>query len=435
MKFVKKLLIFILIITLMFFINTNMVCAVTPSSEPAYQGIDVSDWQGYIDYSRVKASGIDIVYIKSSQGSNIKDAYFDINYENAKANGLKVGFYHFLMATNTAEAEREAQFFASVISGKVPDCRLAMDYEVFGGVSVAEINNIAQVFLESVKRLTNKEVIIYSDLSNSRDTFGIELARNYPLWLAYYGNYNELNNIENNWETWQGVQYTDRGIVNGIRGNVDRDIYTKEIFLDEPSGIPQTENPNNTINTESVFYTVQRGDTLSEIAQKYGTTAQELASINNITNPNLIYPGEQLRVLTNSTVNGSETRGTGSITYTVRRGDTLSQIAMAYGVTIAHIVEINNIQNPNLIYPGQKLRITDSNNKTLNQEIQQTGNLNNGSTNNGNSNTGTRYRYVVRRGDTLSQIARIYGVSVAYLVRVNNISNPNLIYPGQIIRI
>lgn len=75
-----------------------------------------------------------MVYIKASQGNNIKDPYFDVNYENAKANGLKVGFYHFLTATNTEEAEREAQFFASVISGKLPDCKLAMDYETFGGV-------------------------------------------------------------------------------------------------------------------------------------------------------------------------------------------------------------------------------------------------------------------------------------------------------------
>lgn len=75
-----------------------------------------------------------MVYIKASQGNNIKDPYFDVNYENAKANGLKVGFYHFLTATNTEEAEREAKFFASVISGKSPDCKLAMDYETFGGV-------------------------------------------------------------------------------------------------------------------------------------------------------------------------------------------------------------------------------------------------------------------------------------------------------------
>ena len=293
-----------------------------------------------------------------------------------------------------------------------------MDYEVFGGVSVGEINNIAQIFLESVKRLTNKEVIIYSDLSNSREVFSRELAQNYPLWIAYYGDYNQLRNIETNWETWQGVQYTDRGRVEGISGNVDRDIYTKEIFLGEISQIPQTENLNNTINTQTIYYTVQRGDTLSQIAQRYGTTVQEIASINNISNPNLIYPGQVFRILTNSTTNGSETRGTGSITYTVRRGDTLSQIAKAYGVTIAHLVEINGIQNPNLIYPGQKIRITESNSTTLNETVQN-----------------TRYTYIVRKGDTLSQIAKVYGVSVSYLARTNKISNPNLIYPGQRIRI
>ena len=293
-----------------------------------------------------------------------------------------------------------------------------MDYEVFGGVSIDEINNIAQVFIESVKRLTNKEVIIYSDLYNAQNTFGRNLADSYGLWLAYYGDYNELSNIETNWETWVGVQYTDRGGVSGISGGVDRDIYTKEIFLDETSQIQHTENPNQTINTETTYYIVQRGDTLGQIAAKYGTTVQELVEINNIQNPNLIFPGQNLRILTNSTVNGAETRGTGSITYTVRRGNTLSQIAKAYGVTVAHIVEINNIQNPNLIYPGQKLRITESSNTNLNSVVQ-----NNYTT------------YTVRRGDSLWRISRRYGVSISYLVSLNRIQSPNLIYPGQNIRI
>lgn len=120
-----------MILTFTFFSNSNMTYAITPSSEPRYQGVDVSDWQGYIDYRQVRESGIEVVYIKSSQGKNIKDPYFDINYENAKANGLKVGFYHFLTATNTGEAEQEARFFASVIAGKQPDCKLVMDYEIF----------------------------------------------------------------------------------------------------------------------------------------------------------------------------------------------------------------------------------------------------------------------------------------------------------------
>ena len=416
MKKRKPILVIFMILTFLFFADINMTYALTPSSDPQYQGIDVSNWQGYIDYQQVRESGIEVVYIKSSQGSNIKDAYFDINYENAKANGLKVGFYHFLTATNTREAEQEAQFFASVIAGKQPDCKLVMDYEIFGGVSVEESNNIAQVFLESVKRLTNKEVIVYSDLSNARDRFSRNIADNYELWIAYYGDYNNLRNIQTSWERWIGVQYTDRGYVPGIRGNVDRDLYTENIFLSDTSEIPNTDNPNDGINTETVFYTVQSGDTLSSIASRYGTTVQELVNINHLTNPNLIYPGETLRIATNSTTHGSETRGTGSITYTVHRGNTLSQIAAAYGVTVAHIVELNDIENPNLIYPGQKLRITESTNTNLNPVIQNN-------------------FYTVQRGDTLSGIARKYGVSVQYLVNLNGIRNPNLIYAGQMLRI
>lgn len=291
-----------------------------------------------------------------------------------------------------------------------------MDYEVFGGVSVEESNNIAQVFLESVKRLTNKEVIVYSNLSNARDRFSRNIADNYELWIAYYGDYNNLRYVETSWERWIGVQYTDRGYVPGIRGNVDRDLYTENIFLSDTGEIPNTENPNNNNNTETIFYTIRKGDTLSEIASRYGTTVQELVSINNIANPNLIYPGETIRVATNSTIHGSETRGTGSITYTVQRGNTLSQIASTYGVTVNHIVQMNNIQNPNLIYPGEKLRITESSNTNLNPVMQ------------------NNY-YTIQRGDTLSGIARRYGVTVQYLVNLNGIRNPNLIYAGELLKV
>lgn len=303
-----------------------------------------------------------------------------------------------------------------MIAGKQPDCKLVMDYEVFGGVGIEESNNIAQVFLESVKRLTNKEVIVYSDLSNAQERFNRNIADNYELWIAYYGDYNNLRYVETSWERWIGVQYTDRGYVPGIRGNVDRDLYTESIFLSDTSEIPNTENPNDSINTKNVFYTIQRGDTLSEIANRYGTTVQELVNINGIANPNLIYPGETIRIATNSTTHGSETRGTGSIIYIVQRGNTLSQIANAYGVTVSHLVEMNNIKNPNLIYPGEKLRITESSNTNLNPVIQNN-------------------FYKVRRGDTLSSIAKRYGVSVQYLVNLNGIRNPNLIYAGQLLKV
>ena len=95
----------------------NSIYALTPQSNLRYEGIDVSDWQGYINYNQVKNSGIEVVYIKSSQGNNIKDPYFEINYENAKANNLKVGFYHFLTATTVEEAEQQATFFHQSYQG------------------------------------------------------------------------------------------------------------------------------------------------------------------------------------------------------------------------------------------------------------------------------------------------------------------------------
>ena len=97
-------------------------------------------------------------------------------------------------------------------------------------------------------------------------------------------------------------------------------------------------------------YTVQAGDTLSGIASKYGTTYQELARINNIANPNVIYPGQVIKI------NG----GTVEKTYTVKSGDTLSGIANKYGTTWQNIYNNNRDiigSNPNLIKPGQILKV------------------------------------------------------------------------------
>lgn len=390
----------------------NSIYALSPQSELKYEGIDVSDWQGYMDYIQVKNSGIEVVYIKASQGNNIKDPYFEINYENAKANNLKVGFYHFLTAITVEEAEQQATFFASVISEKQADCKLAMDYEQFGGVSTEQVNQISMAFMQKVKELTKKQVIIYSDLYNSENTFQSELVSQGELWLAYYGDYRNLENTNSSWNTFIGVQYTDQGSVAGINGNVDRDLFTEEIFLDDSSEIPHIENPNSNYNTETIYYTVKRGDTLNAIASQYGTTVQEIAQINGIQNVNLIYPGQVLKITTNSSNHGSETNSTGKTYYTIKRGDTLWEISRKYGVSVQNIVSWNNIQNPNLIYPGQRL-ILYGNYST--------------------SNSGNVY-YTVQRGDTLWKIARRYRTCPIRIARINGIRNPNFIYPGQVLK-
>jgi len=199
----KKFLYISVILCLFLLVFSSTCFALSASSDVIYEGIDVSNWQGYIDYDRVKASGIDIVYIKASQGSNITDPFFKLNYNNAKANGLKIGLYHFLTARSNEEAIREAEYFSSVISATSPDCKLAMDFENFGNLTKEQINSISSTFLERVKELTGKEVIIYSDAFNARETFGENLANSYPLWIAEYGVSSPSSNV--NWDVWTRI--------------------------------------------------------------------------------------------------------------------------------------------------------------------------------------------------------------------------------------
>lgn len=353
--FKKSLYILCSFLFIVILLSSSKVSAIGPSNEPIYQGIDVSNWQGYINYNEVKNSGIEIVYIKSSQGTNITDPYFRINYQNAKANGLKVGFYHYVTARTTNEAVQEAEYFSSVISGTSPDCRLAMDFENFGNLNVAEINEISRVFLEKVKEITGKEVVLYSDVYNARNIFQKELAEIYPLWIAEYEVREPSNDV--NWNSWVGFQYSNRGEIRGIRGFVDRNQFSEDIFLSSTSIVDTPENTSNKIET----YTVQRGNTLSQIANEYGTTVNEIAGLNGIRNVNLIFPGEVLKIDVTRNFNEitSNSFDMNHVIYTIKYGNTLTSIANMFHVSIESIARLNHIRNINLIYAGERLRIND----------------------------------------------------------------------------
>ena len=113
------------------------------------------------------------------------------------------------------------------------------------------------------------------------------------------------------------------------------------------------ENVENSVDNSKNYieYIVKSGDTLSAIAQKYNTTYQKIAKDNNISNPNLIYPKQKLKIYTNVSQETTET------IYIVKSGDTLSEIAQKFNTTYQKIAKDNNISNPNLIYPNQKLVI------------------------------------------------------------------------------
>lgn len=406
----KKIIVILVIVVSAIFIGNIETQAISPSSSNIYEGIDISSWQGSIDFTSVAESGISVVYMKASQGTDYVDPYLETYYQGTKSNGMKVGFYHYLTARTTSEAQSEAEFFVNTISGKTPDCLLAMDFESFGDLSNEQINQIAQVFLQTVENLTGKGVVIYSDAFNASNTFSSSLNI-YPLGVADYGVSEPQVNA--NWNTWVGFQYTDQGEINGISGYVDRNEFTDGIFLSQTGEISGTNGNNNNSNSSStITIVIQQGDTLSGIANEYGTTVATLVELNNIQNPNLIYAGSSLIV----PVNGNISTGSkGLITYTIQSGDTLGGIASRYGTTVAILADLNNIQNPNLIYAGDTIEIPAS-------SPQETNDL--GHT-----------LYTVQQGDTLSQIALKYGVTVDQLVTLNQIANPNLIFPGEVLRI
>lgn len=225
-----------------------------------------------------------------------------------------------------------------------------------------------------------------------------------------------------------------------------------------------------TLGFFSLDYTVKRGDTLGRIARDNDVTLEELVELNDITNPNLIYPGQVLLI---PGVDDIEP----DIIHTVVRGDTLSRIAARYDTTLSALVEANSISNPNLIRVGQHITIpgtgggatsvpspTDPEVRTGRSHIVQRGEdldaiasqypgvtpeqiaASNGITN-GVIYAGTRLFldgpafiaegsegekvYTVVRGDRLGDIAASNDTTVKTLVELNGISNPNFIRAGQ----
>jgi LysM repeat protein len=176
-------------------------------------------------------------------------------------------------------------------------------------------------------------------------------ADNAPKSDITAGNQVKVKFSASTWATGQGIPSWVKGRtysvaqVNGNRvllAGINSWINKSDVEIISVSSAPIQAPATST-------YTVRSGDTLSSIAAKFGTSYQTLASLNGISNPNLIYVGQVLRV------NGSANAG--SVYYTVRVGDNLSAIASRYGTSYQSIAALNGLANPNLIYAGQTLKV------------------------------------------------------------------------------
>ena len=171
---------YILFFCVLMLLGCTSVFALPPEDGNQRQGIDVSMWQGDIDFEEVAGTGVDTVYIRSSLGSDYTDPYFEQNYERARAAGLNVGFYHYVTARTVSQAVYEAHFYMNVIQGKEFQCRLAMDFEDLTRLSAGEANEIGLAFIRTVENLSGKGTVVYSDAYNAGNVFGGELTE-YPL--------------------------------------------------------------------------------------------------------------------------------------------------------------------------------------------------------------------------------------------------------------
>ncbi len=205
----------------------------TPQSEQAF-GIDVSKWQGKIDWKSVKSDGIDFAIIRigyrGENGKIYRDSNADYNIQQATKNGLLVGVYFFSTAINSTEAREEAAFVVNAVRGYKISYPIVYDCEGFGEASSrmysldsAMRTQNALAFLDNIKS-SGYDGMFYAAKSDLEG--GIwdidQIAANYKIWVAHYPSvtYPQIKTpaYSGKYDMWQ---YTNCGTVKGVEGNCD----------------------------------------------------------------------------------------------------------------------------------------------------------------------------------------------------------------------
>ena len=185
------------------------------------QGIDVSVYQGNIDWVKAKNAGVKFAIIRAGYGREIsqKDTFFDTNYANAKAAGMPIGAYWYAYATTTSGAEAEANTCMSILSGHQFEWPIYYDIEeqsIFE-TGKATVSAIAKTFCSALEK---KKYFcgIYSSANPLNNLFDEEVKTRFAIWVAHYDV--DKPGYTGDWGIWQ---YSSKGSVAGIFGDVDMD--------------------------------------------------------------------------------------------------------------------------------------------------------------------------------------------------------------------
>ncbi len=351
------------------------------------KGIDVSSYQGNIDFARVKRENCQFVILRLGIGDDIEsqdDKKFKYNLKKCQELGIPYAFYLVSYAKNLEGSESvrsEISHVERLIKGTSPFC-------IFYDMEVENIKGLG-------KSLLTDHVIMFCDYFRNkgyrtgvyanRDWFlnylnyDLLWVKKYKIWLAHYG----VDKPSLLCDLWQ---YTDQGHIDGISDNtVDLNVMYSDFGIGSDKKIEEivqevidgkwgngeerkrrltssgysyqvvqaavNEILKGDNRVQEISYVVKKGDTLSSVANKYQSTVSKIAAYNGIKDVNRIFVGQVLKIPHES---GSDI---GREYYVVKKGDTLSSIAKKYQTTVHHLSSLNGIKNVNLIYVNQKLRV------------------------------------------------------------------------------
>lgn len=346
------------------------------------KGIDVSEFQGQIDWDKVKADGVEFAILKLGNiydaQSNYKDSKFDTNYKNAKAQGIKVGAYIYNYCNTVDTLKKGLEWALEQLDGKKLDLPIYLDMEDkdIQGETVATLTNICNEFAKQVKS-KGYQAGVYANVNWLKNELKpADFDKDISVWAAQY--YKECQ-YEGDYDIWQ---YSSSGKVSGISGNCDMNyLYNEDIIKESGS----TENTDKKSVDELAQEVIDGkwGDGEAR-KKKLEDAGYNYNAVQDRVNEMLAKPKKSITEVAKDVINGKYGNGderkkkleaegydydevqakvnqllgaTVTKTYTVKSGDTLSGIASKYKTTVAKLVKDNNIANANLIYVGQKIVI------------------------------------------------------------------------------
>ncbi len=311
-------------------------------------GIDISSHQTGINLAAVPA---DFVIVKTTQGNWYVNPDADRAYQQAKKAGKLLGIYHYIDGRGGAAAE--VDYFINNCRGYLGEALIAVDWEIDDNTQWGNTAYLEQVVRGIIEK-TGIRPLIYGMQAGYAQLKSVADKLNCGLWVAQYANYEPTGYQAHPWnEGAYGCairQYTSAGRLAGYNGNLDLNI----AYMDRNAWMKYAAKNGNkpaAAPSKPAAPAKKSEDTIAAevIAGKWGNGQDRINRLKKAGyNPATI----QAKVNAKLGANKPAAR-----TYTVRAGDNLSAIAARYGTTYQALAAKNNIANPNLIYPGQVLKI------------------------------------------------------------------------------